>query len=124
MPHRYNGERPNVQVNYTYGAGGSINSGQQEEEPTMWVPIEIKRDGSSDEHWARKKKAAYYKSGANAVYSTGAGGSIQTGETVQHSAARPRNVPIEVNRCQPAPAANEDDQGWPRKRRSDLKPAF
>merc|ERR1711915_1175152 len=44
MPHRYIGDRPPVKVNYTYGAGGSISSGQRDEEP-VWVPIEIQKEG-------------------------------------------------------------------------------
>ena len=114
MPHRYSGERPAVQLNYSHGAGGSISSGHREEEPTMWVPIEIKRENLGD---ARKKKADYYKHPASSGYTTGAGGSIPVGETVAQTHTRHRVVPIEVN------TANTD-QMWPRKKRSDLKPAF
>ena len=116
MPHRYSGERSSVEVNYNYGAGGSISGGHRDEEPTMWVPIEIKRENMGD---ARKKKADYYKHPASSGYSTGAGGSIQTGETTTHTAARPRVGTSEMSR-----PTSTQDQMWPRKRRSDLKPAF
>ena len=120
MPHRYSGERAAVERNYSHGAGGSISSGHREEEPTMWVPIEIKRENMGD---ARKKKADYYKHPASSGYSTGAGGSIPVGGTVTQTASRPRVVPIEVNRSR-AQQQIQEDQMWPRKKRSDLKPVF
>merc|ERR1711915_198165 len=74
--------RPPVKVNYTYGAGGSISSGQRDQEP-VWVPIEIRREGR-EEHWARKKKPDYYKQGAYRMYSSGAGGSIPSTQEYHH----------------------------------------
>merc|ERR1712106_649782 len=120
MPHRYNGQREREEepwLRYSTGAGGSIQAQDTwEEEPRMWVPIEIKRNPTGDN---------------TNDYSTGAGGSIQAQDTSQHtnSAGRQRNVPIEVNIIQTMQAnresgAKHEDDIFPRKRRSDLKPAF
>jgi len=141
MPHRYIGERPQkeFQVNHSYGAGGNISSGTRREEQT-WVPIEIQRETNYnlEEHWARKKKPDFYKKTAYAVYSSssGAGGSIQPGgrqeseyrEREEYSPTpSERNVPIHVNTDRHQQQGNKGaglDQMWPRKKRSDLTPAF
>merc|ERR1711936_737323 len=93
-----------------------------------WVPIEIKRNstpGISEDHWVKKKKSGYYKQNLHVQYNTGAGGSVpsQGAPQQQHSAALQRHVPIEVNISKQTPTKKEDDI-FPRKRRSDLKPAF
>ena len=123
MPHRYIGDRPPVKVNYTYGAGGSISSGQRYEEP-VWVPIEIQREGR-DEHWARKKKPDYYKQGAYRMYSSGAGGSIpSTQEYHQYEAPVRQYVEEEKPAQRDHMNGGQEDQMWPRKKRSDLRPAM
>eukprot|EP00092_Neocalanus_flemingeri_P053050 GFUD01062239.1.p1 GENE.GFUD01062239.1~~GFUD01062239.1.p1 ORF type:complete len:186 (+),score=46.72 GFUD01062239.1:25-558(+) len=121
----------NGQVNYSSGAGGSIpaQDSAQYSSPVEYqrnVPIDM--NTYNDDHSARKKKSGYYKPNAHIQYRSGAGGSIQSQESSQYpsTADRQRNVPIKVNishSAQPnhVSGAKQDDDIFPRKRRSDLK---